>query len=277
MTMTRGRKPKAHKIPGKYAPGTVHTLELTELFETLHRDIRNIRNSRPVNRELNDWDGGLLWNESLDAAELGKWDPPTIGSITLPQFTSESEDTRYSYDVIGQSLDVAAYVSGEPECWQVEEPVRKPCGRIIRLAVEIGGNCNIHADSMANRGRAIAALINSLELQGHSIELTLVNAYTNRRGEDYTFLIPVKHAGQSIDIKRVQFMIGHPSFYRRLLFGLVEIAQGESISTCMLSARNYIPSGFNHISYSQGLSESQTNSLRWAEEFSAQFSESIAA
>jgi hypothetical protein len=272
--MARKRATKGIRILGKYVPDAVHTLELPQLFSDLRS--ANIHGSMPMNQDSFEWNGNLTWDESLDAAEFGKWTAPVIEAITLPEITSESEDNRYFYDVTGTSFDMSAHLSGEPESWLVEEPVRKPCGRIIRLAIEIGGNQSVAAQEMTNRGRAIVALINSLELAGHSVELTIVRAYHNARSEHYKFLIPVKHAGQSIDMKRIQFMIGHPAFYRRCLFGLTEIAQGESQQTCLTRTGSYIPSGYFHIPFDAGLDRDSNASLEWARQF-AHSLESIAA
>lgn len=274
--MARRRSKPVSRIAGKYPADTVNTIEFPELFHVLRSG--KVRNSLAVNQESCSWNGNLSWIESLDAAELGKWEAPKIESITLPEISGTSEDVRYFYDVTGNSFDVAAYLSGEPECWLVEEPVIKPCGRVIRLAVEIGGNQSIAAESMANRGQAIIALINSLELAGNSVELTIVRAYKNDRDENYKFLIPIKHAGQSIDMKRIQFMIGNPAFYRRCLFGLAEIAHGESLYSCSTSTRSYQPEGFLHIPSYEGLSESLENSLEWAKRFARNLDkQSIAA
>jgi hypothetical protein len=199
----------------------------------------------------------------LDAAEYGKWDAPTIEHLTLPELTSVSEDVRFFHDVTGQHLDICAYITGQPEQWQVEEPIEKPCGRVIRLAVEIGGTSSVSAESMANRGEAIIALIHSLELQGHSVEVTIVRAYQNSNHETYNFLVPIKRAGQALDVKRLQFMIGHPSFYRRCLFGFAEIAHGESLRSCSTGTRSYSPEGYIHLSCNEGLYDS----IEWAKRF----------
>lgn len=241
-----------------FQPG-IHQLELSELFNL-------IRTKKPANvgsREANEWNGYLTLAEALDAAELGKWSAPKIRSVTLPDITGESEETRYFYDVVGNNLDIPAFVAGEPEYWQTEEALRKPCGKVIRLSIEIGGKSLITATELANRGQAIVALINSLEMQGHSVELTIVRAYRNTSDEHYRFLIPVKHAGMAIDMKRIQFMIGHPAFYRMVLFALAEIAHGDTNTW----TESFEPGQTTHIRASQGLQESLDNSIRWAQEF----------
>jgi hypothetical protein len=258
------RRQNSKPTKGKFAPGN-HELGLTELFAL----VRNVNPTwMATETEPNTWNGGLTMADALDAAEFGRWDAPAIESITLPEIAGESIDTQYRYDVTGMALDVATFLSGEPEYWRDEITVPKPCGRVIRLSIEIGGMNEVSAASMANRGQAIIALINSLELQGHSVELTIVRAYVNTSSERYSFLIPVKHAGQALDMKRIQFMIGHPSFYRRVLFGLAEVAHNASLGTVSTGTREYCPEGFTaHIPSYAGLSSTLDGSLNWAKQF----------
>jgi hypothetical protein len=261
--MTRKRTSK-RKANGAYNPGT-HTVPLPELFFKLRAG--GLVNSIARHQDAKEWNGNLTYTAAVDAAELGKWDAPTIEHVTLPEVTGVSEDVRFFHDVTGQHLDISAFICGEPEHWQVEEPIEKPCGRIIRLAVEIGGNAFVTAASMANRGQAIIALIHSLELQGHSVEVTIVRAYRNGKKENYNFLIPVKQAGQAVDMRRLQFMIGHPAFYRRCLFALSEIAHGESLETCSTTTLSHAPEGYIHLPSSQGLCDTPEQSLLWANSF----------
>jgi len=228
---------------------------------------------RSIKRESDDWNGNMSYSDALNAAEFGQWSAPEIKNLTLPKLTSASDDMRYYYDVCGEVLDVSSFCSGEPEYWQCSEPIQKPVGRVLRFAVEIGGLGDISAERLKNRGEAIIAMVNSLELQGHSVEVTVVRAYTNRDGNSYKFLIPIKAAGQAIDIQRFQFIIGHPSFFRRCLFGLSELAQGKDIDNCGTRTEEYAPDGFIHISHKQGLCYSPRESMDWAK----QFAQSIAA
>jgi hypothetical protein len=262
----RSTSPKLNLSGAKaFAPDTVHTLELPELFERLKFGASHF-SIDAVTFVTYDWNGNMSWSQALDAAQYGKWEAPAIDSLTLPSLETPSDDMRYSYDVTGQALDIAAFCAGEPEHWQVAEPIYKPATRVFRFAVEIGGMGTIAADSLRNRGEAIIALINSLELQGHSCEVTIVRAFSNARGESYKFLIPIKAAGQALDVKRFQFIIGHPAFFRRCLFGLSEMAQGTNMGTCHTSTQNYKPEGFTHIPYQDGLG-SKEDAIEWAKQF----------
>jgi hypothetical protein len=269
------RRKRIIGIPGSkkrlIQPG-IHTMELPELFARL-RAVESTSKNQSVTIEAQEWNGNMSYQAALDAAEFGQWNAPKIKSLSLPELAGLSDEVTYSYDVTGHHFDVAAFVSGEPEYWQVEEPVMKPCGRVLRFAVEIGGLGDISGESLKNRGEAIIAMVNSLEMQGHSVEITVVRAWKNQCRENYSFLIPIKAAGLALDVKRLQFMLGNPAFFRRCLFGIAEIAHGESFATCSTSTRNYRPEGFIHIAHENGRFDTLSESLAWAKSFALQFSE----
>jgi hypothetical protein len=249
----------------QFAPNVAHQLSLDAMFSLL-RSNHVGQWMVSVSRATDEWHGNLSFNEAFDASQTGNWNAPAIKTVTVPELTGISDDMRYYNEVSGDQLDIASFCSGEPEYWQVAEPIQKPCGRVLRFAVEIGGLGDISADDLRNRGEAIIAMINSLELQGHSVEVSIVRAFTNSRGESYKFLIPIKNAGEGMDVRRLQFMLGHPAFYRRCLFGLAELAQGADMRTCGTRTLEYAPEGFIHISHRQGLGTSE-RAMAWAKDF----------
>jgi hypothetical protein len=258
-----------------YQAGQIYTIELPELFHVIRAQVS--RESSTVTRSAGEFNGYMTYDEALDAAEFGKWSAPKIEALTIPQIVGESEEMRYTYDVIGQSLDIASYLTGEPECWLTEEPIRKPCGKVMRLSIEIGASACIPAQSLANRGQAVIALVNSLELAGHSVEVTIVRSWFNAKEENYKFLIPVKHAGQALDMKRLQFMLGHPAFLRRLMFGLSEVAQGATVHKCTTHPTPYRPEGFTaHVSHNDGIGDTLGESLEWAKSLAASLTDAAA-
>ena len=262
--------PSAH--PARFVPEMEHTITLDALFTMLRsRDCGDWMQS--VKRASQDWNGNLTFREALDAAEFGKWSAPKIKALTLPELTRASDDMNFFSDVCGEYFDAGAYSAGDPDCWLVAEPIQKPVGRVLRFAVEIGGLGDIDADHLRARGEAIIALVNSLELQGHSVEITIIRAWLNRRKENYRLLVPIKQAGQALDVKRLQFIIGHPAFYRRCLFGLTELAQGADIHTVGTWTKNYAPEGFIHIGHQQGLGPDH-HAMQWAKEFAHQLAQS---
>lgn len=251
---------------GKFASGAVHTLSLPEMFGLLH-EVKQHPDFAAICYETDEWNGHLDFDTALRFAEFGWSDAPTIERITVPNVHSLIEEETFYYDVCGEVLDMPAHLSGSPECWMSYESELKPKS-VIKLAVELGGAGTVPAYQLKNRGEAIIALINSLELAGHSIELNIVRAFTEKRTDKtWQFLIRVKDAGQVLDIQRLQFMIGHPAFYRRCLFGLGEIAKGSSMMDRNTYTASYKPAGYVHIPSDAGLYSDPQTSLAWASAF----------
>jgi hypothetical protein len=256
--------------------GKVQTITLSELYTILH-SIENRANHWRCFTPAEEWNGHMDYSEALRAAEFGWDNAPEIRSISLPEIRTAADSQTYNYNVTGEILDVGTYLTGAPECWL--EPVSEPQPtRIIKLAIEIGGAQFITGAQMANRGQAIVALVNALELAGYSVELTVVRSFAKNYGFDTpcTFLIPIKHAGNALDMRRIQFMIGHPAFFRKCLFGLTEWAIDASIKTTRVATQVYKPEGYIHIPHNCGLADTLDESLEWASGFAAGLLEQIA-
>jgi hypothetical protein len=71
-------------------------------------------------------------------------------------------------------------------------------------------------------------------------------------------------------MNRIQFMLGQPGFFRRLLLMLAEHAQGAPLSgkgSCGTTTANYAPAGFTHISHASGRADRLADSMEWAKQF----------
>lgn len=256
---------------GALKSGECKELTLPELFDVLHKIPGIIPNGESHGGSTCSWNGNLSYSQALDFAEFGWPDAPLIERIAVPDVQSMIEEDEPIWDVAGGLLDVPTYLSHTPECFSYDEPVQKPA-RLIRLAVEIGGLQNVSETQLQNRGEAIIAIINSLQLAGHSVELNIVRAWSTNHYDtkpQYSVMVRAKDAGQVLDIQRLQFMIGHPAFYRRLLFGISEWAQGASMRDLSTYTKTFVPNdaGIVHIPYNSGLYEDADTSMAWARAF----------
>jgi hypothetical protein len=248
-------------------------MTIQELIATLKAiDANPAMSEYSCRRAANSWSGRMSLTQAIHCTEFGWMEAPSVHSVTIPDSAGLIPDTDYNYEVTGEILDIASYLTGVPEHWLQSTPVERPMGNVIRLAVEIGGLHNVTAQQLENRGQAIIALIHSLELAGYSIELNIVRAFTSgRSGLMYRVLIPVKAAGEALDMMRLQFMIGNAAFYRKCLFGLTEHLQGSMGKQDTWTAE-YQPAGFIHIGHTQGLCDYLDDSLAWARLFAEELS-----
>lgn len=211
--------------------------------------------------------GGMTPAQALDALENGWKDAPALPELTLPTIPARINEPVFFNDVCGEVLDIGSYSTGSPECFWNQEIQEMRGTKILRLAVEIGGASLITATELQNRGESLIALINSLEIAGYSVELTIVRAFAENlgSGRKHRYLIPVKLAGEVLNLPLMQFVIGHPAFFRRCLFALSEYKMGRSICASNAMTQSFAPEGFIHLHHHDGLSSNAQESIEWAQ------------
>lgn len=130
-------------------------------------------------------------------------------------FTSEI------YEVAGPIPVVPIYVTGDPACMQDWQTDRLASNKIVRIDYSRSASGRIKPETTMNRGAAVLSLANSLEQQGYSTELRIVN-YVTEWSHDFFSAIVFKRAGEYLDIDRAAFALVHPSMHRRLVWALRE-------------------------------------------------------
>jgi hypothetical protein len=129
------------------------------------------------------------------------------------------ESIDMTYDVCGSSLDVGRFLSGEPECLLAFN--NRENSKIVKIAIDIGYNCHINADTVLARGRAIYSMVRALELKGYSVGISLFVCSSN---DTHTFSceLRLREPGEFLDPAIVAFYIIHPSAFRRVFFRMQE-------------------------------------------------------
>lgn len=191
----------------------------------------------PTSRQRADrsssWAGTATFEEATELAATG-WIAvrPEVLAITeaiRDDLRPYLVDTFQSdFDVAGAAVDIDRYLTGEPECLVQLTPVKvaKP-GRVITVLVSAAYSSNIRGEDIKQRGAAIAALVESLELLQHATEVW-VEAQAGHGGlgkDTYTVLVKVKAVNEKLDIDRLLFAVAHPAFLRRLWFSVAEQEQ----------------------------------------------------
>lgn len=131
---------------------------------------------------------------------------------------------EFHYDVAGSTVDVGRYLSGEPECMMEfhEEVRRSNSGRIVNVTVDIGMAGVIGSDVIFNRGAAVVALVDALETAGLVAEINLAISngykYTHPGQKPFYFLVPLKKAGEALEMDRLAYALCHKAMYRRHIF-----------------------------------------------------------
>lgn len=176
-----------------------------------------------------DWCGDLTFDQAVSVGRYGWPDGvrdarPYVESL-IDKVGATLERFELEYDVEGQLVDVARYLDGEPECMIRFNPVLvEGAGyRHLKVVVNMTFSAGIPAQDIINRGRAIAALIELLELSGHRCEVTVVHEISTYGGpKRWGASIMVKEFDDNLDLDRITYAVTHPSVLRRHLFSVQE-------------------------------------------------------
>lgn len=176
-----------------------------------------------------DWTGTRSFNEAVTFATQGGWEPKVAAEFRrlfdqlLPKLRKFTDMNMERFmDTSGCEVDVAAYVTGEPEHmtqWVPEyHEVQK---RALCLLVGASVDAGVTADDLFLRGQAVVALVRSLSLLGFELEIWSEQT-VGGADELYSILVRVHAAGSIVDQSAIEFACGNPSWLRRLMFGFEE-------------------------------------------------------
>lgn len=203
------------------------------------------------------WGGPHSGNSSLTTKESYKWcdhtslaDALTIGrnggywaegakslqQVQIAQGALDEVMVRPAYELslVGGCVDVGEYLAGNPECMVglVDEAETLP---VITITYISTIRADITADQKMNYGRAILALVDSLEQQGYSIELVAQLSFIDGDGkyaEGCAADVVVKQAGEQWNASAIAYSIAHPAFSRRIGFRYAEaIREAEKVTS----------------------------------------------
>jgi len=182
--------------------------------------------SQDSRRKSDSWHGGVNYEQASDLAETGWSDAPKLtGSDIANNLRDYAEGQREGTiaSVSGAFLDMGAYCSGQPECFQEFTEVETPRG--VVLGVNIGALSDISPTEMTNRGVVLMAIVDELERNGFSVSL---EAFWHSRlhkggGEHWSTLrFPLKRMGERVDENLLAFWACHPAALRQMGFAWQE-------------------------------------------------------
>lgn len=166
------------------------------------------------------WPEGLRRMEAL-RGQLIKINGDKV-EVFAPQFAES-----------GDEVDVARFLSGEPECMVQFEPQFVPgVGRVIRIVVNIavsGGNSH---EQMFLKGAATVMLCDLIEQAGLRVEIVIIDATKSHPvdGELSIRSILAKKPDQPLELDRLAFACAHPAMQRRIIFRLQEQVTPEDFA-----------------------------------------------
>lgn len=170
------------------------------------------------------------FEEALAMGYGNGWMPesPNVANLLQHVETDLGESIQNSfdwhYDVSGMEVDIARYLSNEPECMIQAMPLKvMRTGRVIRLYVPATYPGNADAEQIIARGVAIMALVEAFSMLQHPTEIWAGICNHGQVASMRTaYLINVQQATEALDMPRIMFALAHPAFARQLGWSVKE-------------------------------------------------------
>ena len=129
-------------------------------------------------------------------------------------------------DIVGYQANVPLYLNGVPTNMINDEKLNTD-GKILNIFLSISVSAWYNANDIKKVGVVYASIIDILEKLGYRINLYAGNV--SSCGSEYIYyLVKVKTDREPLNIKKLSFVMAHPSMLRRIGFRIIEYAPTET-------------------------------------------------
>lgn len=143
-----------------------------------------------------------------------------LDAVYAGNSASRTSGCYADYDVSGDYPDIDRYLAGDPE-HMVSYGAHIAAKPVIKLVVNVVAAHFVPAEHLINRGSAVVALVDAIESNGNSVELTALEvAEVGKSIAVYS--VALKKAGEVLSIDDIAFGLGHPDMLRRIFFSIME-------------------------------------------------------
>lgn len=157
----------------------------------------------------------------LRAGDVEKLD--MLSDVKLPQSDFEKKEMsrqKYTRSVAGGRPCVPLFLSGAPNCMFTKRAAKVPA-KIIDLVYNIGADCTIGAETLADAGAKMLSVIKAIEAAGVRVNL-FVTFITTSSSQYLMPVVKLKDSGAPLNLLSVAYPVVNPSFLRRHLFRWLE-------------------------------------------------------
>lgn len=217
----------------------LHTFDSVSEFLTYANETPKVFSPSGCASQSNDveFTGTPTFAQAYDMAFRGYPEARRVGEPLRLQFLDVFAPIvikkKPRYEIVGDSVDIARHLHGLPDPFLVRyEPHTgvTELGKsksLIRIGVNLTYTFFTSRNAILNRGAAICALIDLLELNNKRVEVLGVLSVSPLRAGDnsgHTLenILPLKEAGHALDIDFMYFCLAHPAMLRRFGFAVWE-------------------------------------------------------
>jgi hypothetical protein len=203
---------------------------IDDVLEHLDRPNIDGGNSSRSGSESESWDLGLGYEGAIDAY-TGGWaegarKAEELAERVIPRPIGKR--TTLSRGVTGMFPNVGAYLAGDPKSMYMVSKKTVRSRPFVHLYLPIGYLAQVEAETAFNRGCAMVAVVDALEMAGCRVRVTLMRNTDLHNGR-LTVRFEVKDYGDRLDIDQLIFTAAHPAYYRRLIFALQERSEHHDV------------------------------------------------
>lgn len=205
---------------------------IDEVLDRLEMPKADGAGNQSVNNDaMESWDLGMGFDGAMHAYR-GGWAEGAQKAEELAERIVPrpiGRRTTLVRDVVGALPNVGAYLAGAPNSMYRVSKKTAHARPYVHIYTSIGFSATCNANDAFDRGCALVALIDALEIAGCRVKVTLMRPSTpsyGARGKGsrsrYCMRFMVKDYGDRLDIDQLIFTAAHPAFCRRITFRLQE-------------------------------------------------------
>lgn len=127
---------------------------------------------------------------------------------------------QVSFDVIGKELDMGRYIEGIPECYINRKSRHEDV--IVSMLINVGAVKSINQQQMLNGCLLISAIADALDSAGLQTHIIPYVYSVAKNGKHLLMTFDLKKPDQRLSLLDMSFVLGHPSFLRRIVWAIRE-------------------------------------------------------
>ena len=250
-----------------------HIAHNKQLFNSFTDLLERVVNDEPhdlierdrASRDHNAYFNGTYRIEDALTIATGGWEDgrnkiyqyaKEYGHVWRKFFPQQNFSNKITTDVTGDIVLIEKFLCGDPEDMMTFKPdeenykrlEKSGNGKLQRIILNGVVSSYINIETIFNYGALIAALVQTMEESGFSVELDIVwkfgaSHYLPQNEENpndktrLTYILQLKRFSETLDVDKLGFCVAHSSMLRRFIFSLMECEAEPFIRNIVM--RNY--------------------------------------
>lgn len=225
-------KPEKIKVSGKNY--ILYLARFNSLYSLYHYLKGNPKINRQIFRKLASVKNGSSfagkpYEEAVEDL-ISSYDPQYEEFLRLQRNLDQGQKMMiHKYETVrtlaGGHLNIPAYSSGNPLCYETERLVVKP--KFIRIHIALSYYCGTSKQQVLNRAIIITNILKALENAGYNVDLHAFEL-SREDNEICNIVVELKRHGERLNMEALYKSLCHVEFLRRILFRVLETMEVEN-------------------------------------------------